>query len=187
MILSSKHTPCLNNFAEQNRNKHFVCFSSQKLPYGGASVFVYGVRVPTTQNNKNSEADKYLLRYFWYAGRDFVKTHSVIKAKCKHLPTITSYVSPLPTKSRTLRGPRNQEGVLRNPTRHNKKPKADKSTLDFLVRRKGLEPPTYWFVASHSIQLSYRRICNRSSLLLKYYNILQSKMQAFFDYYLIII
>ena len=27
-----------------------------------------------------------------------------------------------------------------------------------LVRRKGLEPPTYWFVASHSIQLSYRRI-----------------------------
>jgi hypothetical protein len=24
----------------------------------------YGVRVPTTQNNKNSEADKYLLRYF---------------------------------------------------------------------------------------------------------------------------
>ena len=29
---------------------------------------------------------------------------------------------------------------------------------DFLVRRKGLEPLTYWFVASHSIQLSYRRI-----------------------------
>lgn len=108
-------------------NNHFVCFSSQKLPYGGASVFVYGVlahhhniikspkrtnppwtfwyasskhipysnklpsqfvtntpyvsplkncrtvvrqflyygvRVPTTRNNKNSEADIYLLRYF---------------------------------------------------------------------------------------------------------------------------
>ena len=29
----------------------------------------------------------------------------------------------------------------------------------FLVRRKGLEPPTYWFVVSHSIQLSYRRMC----------------------------
>ena len=29
---------------------------------------------------------------------------------------------------------------------------------DLLVRRKGLEPLTYWFVASHSIQLSYRRI-----------------------------
>jgi hypothetical protein len=24
---------------------------------------------------------------------------------------------------------------------------------------KGLEPPTYWFVASHSIQLSYKRRC----------------------------
>ena len=32
------------------------------------------------------------------------------------------------------------------------------SDLSGLVRRKGLEPPTYWFVASHSIQLSYRRI-----------------------------
>ena len=28
-------------------------------------------------------------------------------------------------------------GVLRTPSQHNKKPKADKSTLDFLVRRKG--------------------------------------------------
>lgn len=28
----------------------------------------------------------------------------------------------------------------------------------FVARLKGLEPPTYWFVASHSIQLSYKRI-----------------------------
>ena len=27
-----------------------------------------------------------------------------------------------------------------------------------VVRRKGFEPPTFWFVAKHSIQLSYRRI-----------------------------
>ena len=26
-----------------------------------------------------------------------------------------------------------------------------------MVRLEGLEPPTYWFVASHSIQLSYKR------------------------------
>ena len=40
------------------------------------------------------------------------------------------------------------------------KRKADipKGISAFLVRRKGLEPLTYWFVASHSIQLSYRRI-----------------------------
>ena len=31
----------------------------------------------------------------------------------------------------------------------------------FLVRAKGFEPPTYWFVASHSIQLSYARIPQR--------------------------
>ena len=29
----------------------------------------------------------------------------------------------------------------------------------YLVRQEGLEPPTYWFVASHSIQLSYWRTC----------------------------
>ena len=27
-----------------------------------------------------------------------------------------------------------------------------------LVRQKGFEPPTFWFVAKHSIQLSYERI-----------------------------
>ena len=31
----------------------------------------------------------------------------------------------------------------------------------FVVRLKGFEPPTYWFVASHSIQLSYSRIPQR--------------------------
>ena len=31
-----------------------------------------------------------------------------------------------------------------------------------LVRQKGLEPLTYWFVASHSIQLSYWRVCNKN-------------------------
>ena len=30
--------------------------------------------------------------------------------------------------------------------------------LLFMVRPKGFEPPTYWFVASHSIQLSYGRL-----------------------------
>ena len=29
-----------------------------------------------------------------------------------------------------------------------------------MARWKGLEPPTFWFVAKHSIQLSYQRILN---------------------------
>ena len=32
------------------------------------------------------------------------------------------------------------------------------SRILYVVRRKGLEPPTFWFVARHSIQLSYQRL-----------------------------
>ena len=46
-----------------------------------------------------------------------------------------------------------------------------KSTA-FLVRRKGLEPPTYWFVASHSIQLSYKRIFGFAVSIQPIYNII---------------
>ena len=48
-----------------------------------------------------------------------------------------------------------------------------------MVRRKGLEPPTYWFVASHSIQLSYRRMPH--SQVLNYNSTEFEKMQAFFS------
>ena len=34
----------------------------------------------------------------------------------------------------------------------------------YLARQEGFEPPTYWFVASHSIQLSYWRIFNIASI-----------------------
>ena len=71
-------------------NEYSICFSSQKLPYSGASVFVlWGSSPYNPKNNKKAIRYKYLMA--------------------------------------------------------------------FLVRWKGLEPPTYWFVASHSIQLSYQR------------------------------
>ena len=42
----------------------------------------------------------------------------------------------------------------------------------FLARLKGLEPPTYWFVASHSIQLSYKRIFGFAVSIQPIYNII---------------
>ena len=39
-----------------------------------------------------------------------------------------------------------------------RKRKATRNGLLLLARWKGLEPPTFWFVAKHSIQLSYQRI-----------------------------
>ena len=34
-----------------------------------------------------------------------------------------------------------------------------------MVRQKGLEPPTFWFVAKHSIQLSYWRMAFSRALI----------------------
>ena len=49
-------------------------------------------------------------------------------------------------------------------TRVKNKKESAKSQL-LLARCKGLEPLTYWFVASHSIQLSYKRISQTASSL----------------------
>ena len=70
-------------------NEYSICFSSQKLPYSGASVFV-----------------------LWGS----------------------------------------------SPFQRTKIAKQINICFAILVRWKGLEPPTYWFVASHSIQLSYQRV-----------------------------
>ena len=41
-----------------------------------------------------------------------------------------------------------------------KKRESSERTLFSLARPEGLEPPTFWFVARHSIQLSYERVCS---------------------------
>ena len=49
--------------------------------------------------------------------------------------------------------------------------------MDSLARLKGLEPLTYWFVASHSIQLSYRRMILFSPINIAKF---KKKVKAFF-------
>ena len=112
--------------------------------------------------------------------------------KSKHIPysnklpsqfvTNTPYVSPLPTKSKTLWGPRNKE-YSRTLSQHNKNEEHSKEHSSFLVRWKGLEPPTYWFVASHSIQLSYQRIYVLHFLCLDNITQIKQKCNTFFIFY----
>ena len=97
------------------------------------SDFVYGVRCRSRHSVSKGP---------------LVETHSVIKAKCKHFAN-NHFVC---FSSQNLPYGGASDFVLRgsspyNP-KNNKKSKVDKSTLDFLVRWKGLEPPTYWFVAA---------------------------------------
>ena len=75
---------------------------------------------------------------FWYVGS--------LQAKTRQWH-VFSLQSPFPRGRRLRRA----IGKAQNKTPQDK-------SCGVLVRRKGLEPPTYWFVASHSIQLSYRRV-----------------------------
>ena len=94
-------------------NEYSICFSSQNLPYSGASVFVlWGSSPYNPKNNKKAIRYKYLMA--------------------------------------------------------------------FLVRWKGLEPPTYWFVASHSIQLSYQRVYVLHFLCFNTITQIKSKCNTFF-------
>ena len=53
--------------------------------------------------------------------------------------------------------PRKAGTMPRPVSAENKKCRSKACFAPALVRLEGLEPPTYWFVANHSIQLSYNR------------------------------
>ena len=61
----------------------------------------------------------------------------------------------------------------------------------FLARQKGFEPPTFWFVAKHSIRLSYWRIQFLAeafaSITVIYYTTMKELCQAFFPADVIIV
>ncbi len=104
---------------------------------------------------------------FWYAGRS---RHSVSNSPPDCSPENLRFQLNFRTLAFESLQPK-----------YNKNTRAVYTALVFLVRRKGFEPPTFWFVAKHSIQLSYRRLSARLVLLLKYYTTLQIKLQVFFE------
>ena len=63
--------------------------------------------------------------------------------------------------------PRAKPDWLVNPAGKQKIPETLRFLGNSVARQEGLEPPTFWFVAKHSIQLSYWRIgCSLTALLL---------------------
>ena len=77
-------------------------------------------------------------------------------------------ISVSPPESNLLRWPLIQKRGARERTddvllfRRNKNTSEQSILYSDVVRLKGFEPPTYWFVASHSIQLSYRHIVSHN-------------------------
>ena len=60
---------------------------------------------------------------------------------------------------------REMDDQVRVPSQYTKQKVTANAVTFYLARRKGLEPPTFWFVAKHSIQLSYRRKMERMTRL----------------------
>ena len=90
------------------------------------------VRVPTTQNNKKVIRYKYLMAFLVRCR----SRHSVSKGPPDLSPKFFRFAQNLDTRVRVPT------------TQNNKKVIRYKYLMTFLVRWKGLEPPTYWFVAA---------------------------------------
>ena len=136
-------------------NNHFVCFSSphKVKDFVGTpeikSILAHFHNIIKTRNILKN------IPRFWYASSKHIPYSNKLPSQ---FVTNTPYVSPL-KNCRTVVRQFLYYGVRVPTTRNNnKKAIRYKYLMAFLVRWKGLEPPTYWFVASHSIQLSYWRI-----------------------------
>lgn len=111
-------------------NNHFVCFSSQNLPYGGASDFVYGVLAYFHNIIKTRNILKNIPR-FWYASSKHIPYSNKLPSQ---FVTNTPYVSPL-KNCRTVVRQFLYYGVRVPTTRNNnKKAIRYKYLMAFLVR-----------------------------------------------------
>ena len=99
-------------------------------------------------------------RIFWYAGRDTLRPHRFDRPGRypKRFAVLETSQSQKPFAAFGLLRRTPPSGVL-IPFLNMQKDDTSKRLYRLLVRRKGFEPPTFWFVAKHSIQLSYRRLC----------------------------
>ena len=139
-----KHLPTITSYVSPLK----IC------PYGGASDFVYGVLAYFHNIIKTRNILKNIPR-FWYASSKHIPYSNKLPSQ---FVTNTPYVSPLKNCLYSGASVFVLWGSSPYNPKNNKKAIRYKYLMAFLVRWKGLEPPTYWFVASHSIQLSYQRI-----------------------------
>ena len=124
-------------------NNHFVCFSSQKLPYGGASVFVYGVLAHHHNIIKTRNILKNIPR-FWYASSKHIPYSNKLPSQ---FVTNTPYVSPL-KNCRTVVRQFLYYGVRVPTTRNNKNSEADIYLLRYFGTLEGTRTPDL-LVRSH--------------------------------------
>ena len=82
-----------------------------------------------------------------------VQTYSVFKQIVKPICNEYSTCFSFPHKAKGFAGTPMNRGFSHS-SQHKNKPIQTKVYIGLLARCGGLEPSTYWFVASHSIQLS---------------------------------
>ena len=117
-------------------NNHFVCFSSQNLPYGGASDFVYGILAHFLNIIKTRNILKNILR-FWYASSKHIPYSNKLPSQ---FVTNTPYVFPL-KNCRTVVRQFLYYGVRVPTTRNNKNSEADIYLLRYFGTLEGTRTP----------------------------------------------
>ena len=134
---------CERSHSVRQRPPRFICHRQR------SSALPFLVRVPEAKEKESVQKDKL---FFWRAERKgLYRSRFAPLEKCRNSPldcfSVASFVATLRVHSHFWF----ESLTSRIPKRKSDCPKGQSL---FLARCKGLEPLAYWFVASHSIQLS---------------------------------